>query len=356
VSCFSVPETDDVTGGLPEKPFPHMVWYTETMTTVTTRPTPVADIPLDDPFRYGWRIVRRDLGDGCFDEELVPLRLIDLLHPEEGDQVLCNYDHQRRVRYLANVFLARVADRPDAVVLSDVRIAWDLPDLRPHGPDLMVIFGVAAVRNWSTFDVAQEGVRPTLIVEVTSPETRRFDLYEKVDHYDLAGVPYYVIVDAVERRGTPTVRVLGYERAGAAYRAMTPDARGWLWLEPLRLWIGVRAGEVYCFDEQGRQLGDYADLVTQVIESEERVAEALAEAKAQAQAWIRAEARAEAEAQARAAAEEQARREAARAEAEAQARAAAEARAEAEAQARAEAEARLRALEAELRRLRGEQH
>jgi hypothetical protein len=236
--------------------------------------------------------VRRDLGDGCFDEELVPLRLIDLLHPEEGDQVLCNYDHQRRVRYLANVFLARVADRPDAVVLSDVRIAWDIPDLRPHGPDLMVIFGVAAVRNWSTFDVAQEQVRPTLIVEVTSPETRRFDLYEKVDH----------------------------------------------------------------FDEQGRQLGDYADLVTQVIESEERVAEALAEAKAQAQAWIRAEARAEAEAQARAAAEEQARREAARAEAEAQARAAAEARAEAEAQARAEAEARLRALEAELRRLRGEQH
>jgi colicin import membrane protein len=176
------------------------------------------------------------------------------------------------------------------------------------------------VRNWSTFDVAQEGVRPTLILEVTSPETRRFDLYEKVDHYDLAGVPYYVIVDAVERRGTPTVRVLGFERAGAAYRALTPDARGWLWLEPLRVWIGVRDGEVYCFDAQGRQLGDYADLVTQVIASEERVAEALAEAKAQAQAWMNAEARA-AEAEARA----------------------------------AEAEARLRALEAELRRLRGEE-
>ena len=83
------------------------MWYTETMTIATARPTPAADTPLDDPFRYGWRIVRRDLGDGYFDEELVPLRLIDLLHPEEGDQVLCNYDHQRRVRYLANVFLAR---------------------------------------------------------------------------------------------------------------------------------------------------------------------------------------------------------------------------------------------------------
>jgi colicin import membrane protein len=338
------------------------------MTTTASQPVPATAADAD-PFRYGWRIVRRDLGDGCFDEELVPLRLIDLLHPEEGDQVLCNYDHQRRVRYLANVFLARVADRPDAVVLSDVRIAWDIPDLRPHGPDLMVIFGVAAVRNWSTFDVAQEQVRPTLIVEVTSPETRRFDLYEKVDHYDLAGVPYYVIVDAVERRGTPTVRVLGFERAGAAYRALTPDARGWLWLEPLRVWIGVRDGEVYCFDAQGRQLGDYADLVTQVIASEERVAEALAEAKAQAQAWMRAEARAaeaeaqaqreaaraESEARARAEVEEQARREAEARAAEARARAEAEARARVEAEARAEAEARLRALEAELRRLRGEQ-
>jgi hypothetical protein len=51
------------------------------MTTTASQPAPAAaaDTPPDDPFRYGWRIVRRDLGDGCFDEELVPLRLIDLL-------------------------------------------------------------------------------------------------------------------------------------------------------------------------------------------------------------------------------------------------------------------------------------
>ncbi|MDW8147937.1 MAG: Uma2 family endonuclease [Roseiflexaceae bacterium] len=318
------------------------------------------DAPADDPFRYGWRIVRRDLGDGFFDEELVPLRLIDLLHPEEGDQVLCNYDHQRRVRYLADVFLACTADRPDAVVLSDVRIAWDVPELKAHGPDIMVIFGVQTIRNWNTFNVAQEGVRPTLIVEVTSPETRRFDLYEKVEHYDLAGVPFYVIVDAVERRGQSLVRVIGYERAGAAYRPMVPNEQGWLWLEPLRVWIGVQENEVYCFDEQGRRIGDYATLTTIVIELEERIAEALAEAKAQARARMEAEAQARQEAEARAAAEERAQREAEaraaaeeRARREAEARAAAEERAQREAEARAAAEARLRALEEELRRLRG---
>jgi Uma2 family endonuclease len=293
---------------------------------------PHTDARAEDPFRYGWRIVRRDLGGGYFDEELVPLRLIDLLHPEEGDQVLCSYDHQRRVRYLADVFFARTASRPDAVVLSDVRIAWDVPELNAHGPDLMVIFGVQTIRNWSTFDVAQEGVRPTLIVEVTSPETRRFDLYEKVEHYDLAGVPLYVIVDAVERRGQTLVRVIGYERVGPSYRPMVPNEQGWLWLAPLRTWIGVQEHEVYCFDEHGRRIGDYAALTSIVIESEERIAEALAEAKAQAQARMEAEAKAQAEAEARAAAEAKAR---------------------AEAEARAAAETRLRELEEELRRLRG---
>lgn len=80
------------------------------MTAATNKPISAAKPPAEDPFRYGWRIVRRDIGDGYFDEELVPLRLIDLLHPEEGDQVLRNYDHQRRVRYLADVFLARTAE------------------------------------------------------------------------------------------------------------------------------------------------------------------------------------------------------------------------------------------------------
>lgn len=45
----------------------------------------------------------------------------------------------------------------------------------------MVIRGVRAHQNWSTFDVAAEGVRPALIVEITSPETRMLDLALKLD-------------------------------------------------------------------------------------------------------------------------------------------------------------------------------
>ena len=264
----------------------------------------------EDPFRYGWRYVPCPTPDAPHHLEQVPLTLEDVLHPEEGDQVLCNYDHQRRVRYLADVFLTRVADHPDAVVLSDARIAWDVPGLKAHGPDVMVIFGVQVIRNWSMFDGAVERVRPTLIVEVTSPETHALDLEVKTAHYALAGVPLYVIVDAYEQRGEALVRVLGYDLADATYRRLVPNEQGWLWLEPLRVWIGVEGREVYCFDEQQRRIGDYATLTTIVIESEEQVAEAWTAAKAEARARMEAEARAREEAAARRSAEEQARREA----------------------------------------------
>jgi len=124
-----------------------------------------------DLFRYGWRHVQRELPDGTVDIDQIPLTLVDLLHPEAGDQVPHSFDHQRRMRYLCNVLAARLARDPTAVVLDDVRIAWDVPDLKPHGPDIMVIFGVRERKNWSTFHVADEGTRPTVIIEVTSPDT-----------------------------------------------------------------------------------------------------------------------------------------------------------------------------------------
>src|SRR5688572_16019942 len=106
-----------------------------------------------DPYRYGWRYVRRDHEDGTYLMEQVPLTLEDVLHPQEGDQVTHSAAHERRARYLCDVFEARLSGDPTAVVLADVRIAWDVPDLGAHGPDVAVILGVRERKNWSTFDV-----------------------------------------------------------------------------------------------------------------------------------------------------------------------------------------------------------
>jgi len=341
-----------------------------------THPTATAPAPLpeEDPFRYGWRYVRRPTPDDPDHLEPVPLTLEDVLHPEVGDFIVHSDRHETDRMYLTAVLRARLEAHGRAIVLSDVRVAWDVPDLRPHGPDVMVIPGLRERRDWSTFDVAEAGVRPALMIEITSPETRENDVVWKVAHYARAGVAQYVIVDNVGRRGERQLRFLDYRLVGDTYRLQPPDERGWVYLELADLWVGVEGDHVVCYADDGTAFGDYATVVQQAAEAEARArqeaaARAEAEARARAaeeQAQREATARAEAEVLARIAAEQAQREAAARAEAEAQARREAAARAEAEALARAAAEqaqreaaaraelaARLRELEAELRRLRG---
>jgi len=331
---------------------------------IVTAPAP---LPEDDPFRYGWRYVRRPTPDDPDHLEQVPLTIEDVLHPEVGDFIVHSDRHETDRMYLTAVLRARLEPHGQAIVLSDVRVAWDVPDLRPHGPDVMVIPGLRERRDWSTFDVAEEGVRPALIIEITSPETRENDVVRKVAHYARAGVAQYVIVDNLGRRGERQLRLLDYRLVGDTYRLQPPDARGWVYLEVAGLWLGVEGDHVVCYTDDGTAFGDYATVVQQAADEAAARAEAEARARAaEAQAQREAAARAEAEALARVAAEQARREAAARAEAEEQARREAEARAAAEAlaraaeaqaqreaAARAELEARLRELEAELQRLRG---
>ena len=85
-----------------------------------------------------------------------------------------------------------------AEVFCDARVDWNLPGVRPLGPDIAVFRDVAERRNWKTFDVAAEGARPEVVVEVTSPDTRKNDVEDKFDFYRRAKVPLYVIADGIQ--------------------------------------------------------------------------------------------------------------------------------------------------------------
>ena len=313
------------------------------MTTATPKPVPLTDTDAD-PFRYGWRLVPRPTPDNPSHLEQVPLTLDDVLHPEVGDFIVHSDLHETDRMYLTAVLRARLEPSRRAIVLSDVRIAWDLPDLRAHGPDVMVIPGVRKRRNWSTFEVAVERARPALIIEIVSPDARENDVVIKVEHYARAGVAQYVIVDDTGRGGVRRLRLLDYRLEGTAYRLQAPDADGRVHLAIADIWLGIRRDHVVCYDAAGREIGDYVTVVGQAAKAEARAKEAAARARR--------------EAAARAEAEERAQREAAAREAEARARAEAEERAqreaaarEAESRARAEAEARLRVLRERLRAL-----
>jgi colicin import membrane protein len=297
-------------------------------------PAPGPAVPPDpDPFRYGWRYRTETRPDGTRAVRQVPLTLEDVLHPQLGDVIVENSDHKKNCGYLEYVLRWRLARDPSALVLADCGVYWDVPGLGHHSPDVSVIFGVRERRErWSSFDVAEQGVRPTLLIELTSPATRNLDLVDKVRDYHRAAVPHYVIVDE-EREGEP-LRVLGYRYTPEGYVAVALDGQGRMPLEGLGLLLGVRGSRVVLFDAaSGEEVGDY-DSVCRALE-----AEALARRAAEGQAAAERD-RAQAEALARRAAEGQA--------------AAERGRAQAEALARRAAEQRLRELEAEMRRLRGE--
>jgi Uma2 family endonuclease len=238
--------------------------------------TAPALIPEEDPFRYGWRYLRHDRPDGTVEFEQAPLTLEDVLHPQVEDFIVHTSEHDTAIHYLKGVIRAQVKDDPAAVVLSDNRIAWDRGDVKPMGPDIAVIFGVKSIRNWATFECAEEGTRPVLVIEVTSPNIAHLDVDDKFELYAQAEIPWYFIVDydmgrhkpRYARHWTPPPRtVVGYRLGDLGYEKLQPDDRGWLWMEPVNLWITIEDEHVQCYDAAGSPIGDYV-AVTAALEQE----------------------------------------------------------------------------------------
>ncbi len=324
------------------------------MSTVSTSPPRQPTAPAPDPYIYGWRDVPVTGPDGRVSYDQVPLTLEDVLFPETGDFIVQTDHHDNDSSYLKSVFKARLAGDPEAAVVSDCRVDWNIPGVRPLGPDIAMFFGISHHRDWATLDVAAEGAQPALVVEVTSPQSRMNDLETKVEFYHAAKIPLYVIADArTETEETRRLELIAYRYQPDGYERIAPDHRGWIWLEPVRLWLGVTRTRhpgydlLACYDpETGEEIGDYV-AVTKALDAE---AESRARAEASA---VAAENRA-ATAENRAATAENRAATAENRAATAENRAAtALAEARVEARARAEAEARIRELEAELNRRTG---
>lgn len=230
------------------------------MTTLLLEQVPQAE--LDDPFPYGWREIERTMPNGLEVNERIPLTLEDILHPEIGDFRMHTKAHEDICTYLKNVFSGQLKHDPNALVFHDNRLAWDDPVIRPHGPDIAVIFNVLNKKNWSTFYCAEEQTKPEVIVEVTSPKTRDVDLVTKLDQYEQVGLPYYIIIDIYHKAGQEFRRLLGYEMTEHGFAVMVPNSLERLWIEPLQLFIGLDdTDEVVCYDIEGNALADYVGVL-----------------------------------------------------------------------------------------------
>jgi Uma2 family endonuclease len=194
-----------------------------------------------DPFRYGTRWRRVRLPNGQVTEQPIPLTPEDLLDPELGDEVTQSGPHSLVATTLFDLLTRWFAAVADVLVLFDMKMVWGLPGLPNPSPDVAVVRGIREKgRSRSIFKIAEEGVRPCLTLEVVSSsdaEMRRNDYERKVEIYQRAGIPEYLVIDPPF---TPEESILltGYRLApDRRYRKIEPDSQGRLHSETTNLFF-----------------------------------------------------------------------------------------------------------------------
>jgi Uma2 family endonuclease len=228
--------------------------------------------PEVDPFRYGWRFVKKLRRDGTTDLVQVPLTLEDVLHPQEDDVIPERPFHQQDIEYLSPIFRRRAARLLGGYFLADCLIDWGVPGIRDHSPDLVVFSNVTppAHEHFGTFRLLATGGRCVLAMEVVSPHTRNNDVVHKLREYHAVGVPLYYLVDQEDEDGPRWA--VGYRYTRARYVRMRPDRQGRLPIKPLGLLLGVEDRHAVCYDaDTGERLGNYQAVDEARQAAEERV-------------------------------------------------------------------------------------
>ena len=139
-------------------------------------PTPV----VEPDWSLGWRYERVRTANGKEEEIRVPLTPAEALHPQEGYIMPVRTLHDRLTDDLSDMLRPHCEQQADVAVFHDLVFTWDHPDVGNYAPDIAVVPNLrnrAADRG--TFVVAEEGTRPSLIIEITSPTTRAADRVQK---------------------------------------------------------------------------------------------------------------------------------------------------------------------------------
>jgi hypothetical protein len=213
--------------------------------------------PAPEPI--GERYVRRTRPDGTEYTDVVPLYEIDLLTPEEDDKVMQNPLHVLLMQYLHVALTVLTRGRPGVEVFADCRIDFQIAGMRPLGPDITVVVGATRPYDPSrgTYRVRTCGGRPLLALEVLSDSTWNVDTGPKFGLYHRAGVQHYILI---ERSADGTYAIEAYYWTEAGFEPMEPDASGAFLLPEVGAGLRATGSRVHVVAADGSPLPDYTEL------------------------------------------------------------------------------------------------
>lgn len=246
-----------------------------------------------------------ELPSGRMELQELPLTPEYFLHPQIGDQVVQSYRHWRVTGQIHDIVSRHVRSLwEEVLVLSDQKLLWGHREWRRPAPDVTVIPDVPGSLDWegSSFDVAETGLRPCLIIEVVSfsnAKIRRTDLVDKVALYERERIREYLALDPPQRANGERFQWIGYRLDDAGcYGRIEPDAAGRIVSETTGLAFGVSPDgkTVLVFDARtGQRLFTSFELAAQAAERAARETERAT--RETARATQEAEARRDAEAE-----------------------------------------------------------
>lgn len=201
-----------------------------------------------DVYRYGRRYTKCIDEDGNEYIEESPLRYEDLLHPEEGDELVVVPGHSKDTHRLVDVLDKYEPPGKTFVVLDDMNVDLGLPGIKAIRPDIAV-YEVDRIpddfENLGTFHQVEHGGHPRLCIEVTSDSTRLNDLDPKFHLFEQAGFEQYIIVD---RAHPESPQLAGYLLRNNQLQPQETDERGRLWLSLYQVWLGIEDGRLAAYD------------------------------------------------------------------------------------------------------------
>ena len=180
-------------------------------------------------------------------ETSVPLPAVQLL---ESDGIpLETHWHVLQIGLLIDVVTYHLSGRDDYYAGGNMFLYYSAEQARNRdyrGPDFFYVNGANRLPIRPYWAVWEEGGRyPDAIVELLSPTTAKEDRTTKKALYErVFRTREYVCYDPL------TQRLEGW-RIGphGRYRPIKANAKGWLWIEELDLWLGTWRGKYQEYDQ-----------------------------------------------------------------------------------------------------------
>jgi Uma2 family endonuclease len=178
--------------------------------------------------------------------------MYDLPSEYPGEPGMPDVFHLMQPSLLSETFCPPECKPDEFFVASDLNIYYDVRHTNWYKrPDWFAALGVPRLYDGEdlrlSYVIWQEGISPTIVVELLSPGTEKEDLGQRLRNVSdppskwevyerILRVPYYVVFD----RYTDNLKI--FKLAGACYEEVIVSQDGRFWIPPIQMALGMWEG------------------------------------------------------------------------------------------------------------------